>query len=489
MKVICGLSFMMYGYDAGVLGGVLLHPPFLSAIGNPTNTWTIPMITASYDLSACITAIAILPFTFRIGRRGTILLGNLAAIFGSVIQASSYSVGQLIAGRLVTGFAIGCISSAVPTYLNETGVEIGDRGPANALNAILLISGVPLAYWIDYGFTKMDNQASWRVPIVLQCVLAVVSGGCMWFLPDTPRWYYARNRFEEGDAVLAQLNDTPVESEKVQYTRREILAAIEAELEANSSLHWKQFLTMGIVDKTRMKIIRRLCMCFWLPMIREWMGSSLIAYYSSVILARIAKPSLVSLLSGVLNIFFALGCVPLYFTIERVGRRSVLLYGALTMTLLITIFTILVALNTNEAFRWAAIGIIFLFLFVFGYAWQGCVWLYCSEIAPLEYRHIGGAATACGEWLMTFITVFAGPIGFDNVGWYFWLWVVAGNVVAVLFVFLLCPETGGKTLEQVDFLFVNKGFAGLQRDFDVQVEGVEGWKEKERKLETTEVLQ
>ena len=81
--------------------------------------------------------------------------------------------------------------------------------------------------------------------------------------------------------MLAQLNDTPIESEKVQYTRREILAAIEAELEANSSLHWKQFLTMGIVDKTRMKIIRRLCMCFWLPMIREWMGSSLIAYYSA----------------------------------------------------------------------------------------------------------------------------------------------------------------------------------------------------------------
>lgn len=70
-------------------------------------------------------------------------------------------------GRLVTGFAIGCFSSAVPTYLNETGAEIGDRGPTNALNTILLISGVPLAYWIDVGFTKMDNQASWRVPNVL----------------------------------------------------------------------------------------------------------------------------------------------------------------------------------------------------------------------------------------------------------------------------------------------------------------------------------
>jgi MFS family permease len=123
----------------------------------------------------------------------------------------------------------------------------------------------------------------------------------------------------------------------------------------------------------------------------------------SIILAGIgAKPSLVSLLAGVLNIFFALGCFPLIFTIERVGRRSVLMYGAMAMSVLIGIFTVLVAIPPTPAIQWASIGIIFIFLFVFGYAWQGCVWLYCSEIAPLEYRHIGGAFCATGEWLMTF---------------------------------------------------------------------------------------
>lgn len=259
---------------------MLLHPAFLEAIGNPTGDYVIPMIVASYDLAACVTAVVISFFAFNMGRRGTVILGNIVAIIGAVLQASAYSVAQLIIGRLCTGFAIGCISSAVPTYLSETGVEIGDRGPANAFNATLLISGVPIAYWIDYGFTKMSNQASWRVPIILQCIFAIVSGGLMYFLPDTPRWYYARNRWEEGDAVLARLNNTDVDSDKVQQTRREILAAIEAELEANASLHWKDFLSMGVVDKTKMKVIRRLCMCFWLPMIREWMGSSLIAYYS-----------------------------------------------------------------------------------------------------------------------------------------------------------------------------------------------------------------
>lgn len=195
-----------------------------------------------------------------------------------------------------------------------------------------------------------------------------------------------------------------------------------------------------------------------------------------------------SLLSGVLNVFAALGCVPLYFTIERVGRRTVLLYGAMVMTVLITIFTVLVALSSSDAVRWAAIGVMFTFFFVFGYAWQGCVWLYCAEIAPLEYRHVGGAATACGEWLMTFITVFAGPIGFASIGWYFWLWVVTGNVLAVVFVFLLCPETGGRTLEEVDFLFIGRGFAGLRKEFDFSVQDMVDSKGKESGVHLTEVI-
>ena len=62
--------------------------------------------------------------------------------------------------------------------------------------------------------------------------------------------------------------------------------------------------------------------------------------------------------------------------------------------------------------------------------------------------------------------------------WYFWLWVISGNVVAVIFVFLLCPETGGKTLEQVDFLFVDKGFAGLRKNFNVDAEMMSRWEER-----------
>lgn len=88
--------------------------------------------------------------------------------------------------------------------------------------------------------------------------------------------------------------------------------------------------------------------------------------------------------------------------------------------------------------------------------------------------------TVLGELHVTDVGI---AIGFDNVGWPFWFWVISGNVVAVIFVFLLCPETGGKTLEQVDYLFIDKGFAGLRKNFDITPEDMEGYNHGEGKLE------
>ena len=56
-------------------------------------------------------------YGMKIGRKGTILLGCLLICIGALLQASTYSVGQIIVGRIVTGCGIGNIASAVPTYM------------------------------------------------------------------------------------------------------------------------------------------------------------------------------------------------------------------------------------------------------------------------------------------------------------------------------------------------------------------------------------
>lgn len=194
--------------------------------------------------------------------------------------------------------------------------------------------GLPSVEGIDYGFVHWFHQASWRIPVILQCCFAIPAGVTAYFLPDTPRWYYARNKLDQGDATLCQLYDQPLDSDTVQYTKRQIMTAIEIELEANESISWRQFLTFGLVDTTKLKIIRRLCICFWLPMVSiwhlfstrtaltlnqlgEWMGISLLAYFAPVILKGIGtSEGTIAVLSGVLTTCMFLGTIPLYWYVE-----------------------------------------------------------------------------------------------------------------------------------------------------------------------------
>ena len=103
--------------EQGVLGGIQATPQFLEAIGNPTGPQTIPIIASIYNLAAGVMSLCVSLFGMKIGRKGTILLGCLLICIGALLQASTYSVGQMIAGRIVTGSGIGCIASAVPTYM------------------------------------------------------------------------------------------------------------------------------------------------------------------------------------------------------------------------------------------------------------------------------------------------------------------------------------------------------------------------------------
>jgi len=62
------------------------------------------------------------------------------------------------------------------------------------------------------------------------------------------------------------------------------------------------------------------------------------------------------------------------------------------------------------------------------------------QIAPLKYRHIGGAAGSTGEWLFSFITVYAGGIAINTVGWKIWIWQLVACLAMIPFVYFMCPE-------------------------------------------------
>jgi MFS family permease len=168
----------------------------------------------------------------------------------------------------------------------------------------------------------------------------------------------------------------------------------------------------------------------------------MLVYYSTRIFANIGlSPFLSQLLAAVMNTGFAIGTYVLPSTIERFGRRPIMLWTALVCAVSILLFTIMIALpHPTIATQWTAVAFVIVYNFAFGYGWVGCPWLYGPEIAPLRYRHISGAAGSFGEWLFSFITVFAGGIAVERVGWSIWIWQVVACFCMIPFVYHMCPE-------------------------------------------------
>ncbi|KAJ6092307.1 hypothetical protein N7467_004276 [Penicillium canescens] len=463
-------AFGLYGYDAGVLGGVQETRPFREALGNPTGPYIIPMVASSYTLAATVCALAVSWLGMPLGRRGCIVLGNALVVIGGSIQASSWSVAQIIVGRVLCGFGIGFISCAVPTYMAEMSITEKERGPEVAFQCIFLVSGCAFAYWVDFGFTRLDNQFSWRFPLAFQAGLAAFSGVGMFLLPDTPRWYYVRGRLEEGDEVLSRLYDRPVLDSDVQAMRRSILQSLELESEDTKSLNVLDLFW----DRTDLRVGRRLRIAFSILSVQQMMGINVAVYYSVKIFSQIGLSSTISqLLAAVMNTVFAIGSFLLPSTIEKLGRRNIMMYSAVCLTICLTVFVAMIGSpNPTLTKQWVAVAAIIMYNLIFGYGWIGEA--YRAKIAPLQFRHIGGAASAFGEWLFCFITVFAGGIGLENVGWKLWLWCLLSCAVAVPFVYCMCPETTGKTLEEIDLLFKKEG-TGNPNSHDASITN---WDEK-----------
>lgn len=165
-------------------------------------------------------------------------------------------------------------------------------------------------------------------------------------------------------------------------------------------------------------------------------------YYSTKIFANMGLSDFLSqILAAVMNTVYAAGCWVLPSTIEKFGRRPIMIWSGVGCTICMLIFLVMIALpSPTLGSQWTAVVFVIFFNFFIGYGWVGVAWLYGAEIAPLKYRHIGNASSAFGEWLFSFITVFAGGIAITNTGWKIWIWQLLSCICSVIFAYFMCPE-------------------------------------------------
>lgn len=145
------------------------------------------------------------------------------------------------------------------------------------------------------------------------------------------------------------------------------------------------------------------------------------------------------------------------FYVERFGRRKFLLIGLTGILVSLICEAALQARfvgTDNRAGQNAAIFFIFLFITPF---WSTFVdasqFLYVAEIFPTHIRSQGTAVSMVGLYLADIIILVAGPIALNNIGWKFFLVLIIPTALHIVFVYFMCPETKGRSLEDINAQF------------------------------------
>lgn len=248
-----GTAFLLFGYDQGVFGGLLGNQLFLSTFDNPNPTIQ-GQIVSTYDIGCILGAILTILVGDKLGRRKSIVLACLTVIIGGIIQSSSYSLGQMIVGRIIAGLGIGMNSAIIPMWQSETS-KPEHRGKLIALQLVIVIGGISLTNWMNLGFSYVtDNSVSWRGPLAFQAFFAILAIALIIFMPESPRWLCMKDRHEEARLVISRLQANSLESPEVSEALQLIIDTIAHE-KATSKVSWREVITNG-----EQQTLRRICL-------------------------------------------------------------------------------------------------------------------------------------------------------------------------------------------------------------------------------------
>ncbi|KAK2595502.1 hypothetical protein QQS21_006777 [Conoideocrella luteorostrata] len=223
--LVAGLEFLLFSYDQGVMGGLLTLPSFtmvfpeicttkacfegLSASVRSTMSTTQGIAISSYNAGCFCGALLAAFVGDKLGRRKTIFVGCTLVTIGAILQFSAFDLPQFIVNRIVCGFGTGLNTATVPIWQAEC-LQPHRRGPVMAAQTSLVIAGVMISYWLDFGLSYAEpSQVAWRFPIAFQLVFSLFIIATIMFLPESPRWLMLKDKQKETTATINALYDLP----------------------------------------------------------------------------------------------------------------------------------------------------------------------------------------------------------------------------------------------------------------------------------------
>lgn len=464
VSLIAGAGFLLFGYDQGVMGSLLTLPSFYEqfpsmdtinytslADKEQKSTWQ-GLVVAIYEIGCLVGAVSTMYVGDKLGRRKTIVLGCIVMIIGAIIQCASYSAGQLFVARIITGIGNGFNTSTVPVWQSEC-AKPERRGPLVMIAGALISAGIMLSYWVDFGFYFVPhNSVSWRFPLAFQILFPLIMLPFIMYLPESPRWLLRKGNRAEAARSFSALSAKPIGHIVVKDEIEEVERSIE--LSHHGSEGKFQLFKQG-----KSRNFQRTMLAFFAQVMQQISGINLITYYATMVFESFLgmSPTTARIVAACNGTEYFMASFVAIFTIERFGRRKLMLFGvagqAASMAILCGCQWASTAPRENSAASIVAAVFFFVFNTFFAIGFLGMTWLLPAELTPLNIRaQVNGLSTAA-NWLFNFVVVMTTPVGNDQVGPFLYAVYAVINFLMIPTIYFLYPETSHRTLEEMDEIF------------------------------------
>ncbi|KAH7370752.1 hypothetical protein BKA65DRAFT_522361 [Rhexocercosporidium sp. MPI-PUGE-AT-0058] len=441
-SIFVSLGVFLFGYDQGVMSGIITGPFFKDYFNQPTKAEVGTMV-AILEVGAFFSSLCVGRIGDIIGRRKTILYGSMIFFVGGALQTLANGMPMMLLGRIIAGVGVGMLSTIVPVYQSEISPP-HNRGKLACIEFSGNITGYATSVWVDYFCSFINSNYSWRIPLLMQCVMGALLGLGSLVIVESPRWLLDNDHDEEGIVVIANLyGGGDIHNAKARDEYREIKMDVllsRQEGEKSYSDMFRRYRTRVFIAMSAQALA-------------QLNGINVISYYAPLVFESagwVGRKAI--LMTGINAITYLMSSVPPWYLVDRWGRRFILLSGAVAMAIslsLISYFLFLDILMTPT------LVVIFVMIYnaAFGFSWGPIPWLYPPEILPLSIRSKGTSLSTATNWAFNWLVGELTPILQETIKWRLYLVHAFFCVTSFVVVYFIYPETAGIRLEDMDVLF------------------------------------
>lgn len=444
--LVSAMGGLLFGYDWVVIGGA---KPFYEAFFDISGNEGMQALAMSIALLGCLLGATMAGFLAdKYGRKKLLIFSAFVFFVSSWGTGASNNIPTFILARLVGGIAIGLAADLSPMYIAEV-APTHIRGKLVTLNQLTIVIGILGAQIVNMLIAEpvaaeataadilnsWNGQSGWRWMFWAVCIPSGIFFLLSMFIPESPRWLVGAGQNEQAQKVLTSIGGTEyAKSEQESYAKANTSAQSEkGALSLLFSSKMRSVLVIGIV----------------IAMFQQWSGTNVIFNYAQEIFQAagygISDVLMNIVVTGIANLIFTFVAI---YTVERLGRKTLMLIGSLGLA---GIYTLL-GLSYFFEFK-GFIMIVFVVLAIGFYAMSlgPITWVLLSEIFPNKVRGVAMAVCTAALWIASFLLTYTFPFlnsGLGTGGTF--MLYAAICFFGFIFVLRRIPETKGKSLENIE---------------------------------------